>query len=99
VEIGEKCTQPTFGRRSDGVGRYFGVVWSCLEVEWGRWESVGRVLGGRSGVVLGHWEDDGEGALEILGRKLGDIGQTFVNLYDLLEVGLTEHPPKKTENK
>ena len=38
-------------------------------------------------------------ALEILGRKLGDIGQTFVNLYDLLEVGLTEHPPKKTENK
>ena len=97
----EKCTQSTFGRRSDGVGRHSGVVWSCLEVEWGRWESVGdRWIGGgvgkafwsRLGVLRGRWEGDGRGGVEILGRKLGDIGQTFVNLYDLLEVGLTEAP-------
>ena len=37
--------------------------------------------------------------MEILGRKLGDIGQTFVNLYDLLEVGLTEAAPKKNRKQ
>ena len=100
----EKCTQSTFGRRSDGVGRHSGVVWSCLEVEWGRWESVGdRWIGGgvgkafwsRLGVLRGRWEGVGRGGVEILGRKLGDIGQTFVNLYDLLGRVLRRRPGKR----
>ena len=70
-----------FSRRSDGVGRRSGVVWSCLEVEWGRWESVGdrwigdggvgKAFRSRLGALRGRWGGDGRGEWKFWGESWG----------------------------